>query len=156
MKLTKNKLAQLIREELRKSNTVIEQMGTAEPASDVAAPAAPLGGGNAQFQTQMLETMKGIMAALEKLDTSIDFLAAAATGESAIGVEASQRAMGRFARPEEKAAAAPEKEQSFGAELRGGGGTRPEDMAQMAANRAAEAYISRTAARERAKTAKEK
>ena len=142
MKLTKNMLAQLIRKELHNSKYLTEQeenMTMQEPMPAMMQPGTVPAPPGADLQPEILEVMKGILKALDKLDTSIDYLAAVATGESAFGIQASQSALGRFAAPPGKEEERSE-EQKYGAELEPRRrGPAAEEIAQLAADRAAEA-----------------
>ena len=75
MKLTKQKLKQIIKEEL--GEIISEQ------ESDAAG----------------LAVLNQILAAIKSVDTSLDYVAAALTGESPLSISAMQKSMGRWAAP---------------------------------------------------------
>jgi hypothetical protein len=87
MKLTKQTLKQIIKEEL---GEII-----AEQDSDAAA----------------LDILNQILAAVKSVDTSLDYVAAALTGESPLSISAMQKSMGRWAAPGKRHEPAPVKEE---------------------------------------------
>ena len=59
----------------------------------------------------LLDAIKKLSSKIEDLDVSIDYLSAAVTGEDALGIGASQRALGRAASPARLAAREPQLEE---------------------------------------------
>ena len=75
MKLTKQKLKQIIKEEL---GEIIAEQETSDEA---------------------INLLDQILGAIKSVDTSLDYVAAALTGESPLSISAMQKSMGRWARP---------------------------------------------------------
>ena len=75
MKLTKQKLKQIIKEEL---GEIIAEQGSDDAG---------------------LAVLNQILAAIKSVDTSLDYVAAALTGESPLSISAMQKSMGRWASP---------------------------------------------------------
>jgi len=87
MKLTKQKLKQIIKEEL---GEIIAEQGSDDAG---------------------LAVLNQILAAIKSVDTSLDYVAAALTGESPLSISAMQKSMGRWASPGKRYEPAPVKEE---------------------------------------------
>ena len=78
MKITKSELKQIIKEEIESSKEILNLL------NDI---------------SQKLNKGEDILKAIESVDTSIDYLIAATTGENPLTIGAMQKSFGRFRAP---------------------------------------------------------
>jgi|TARA_Y100000310_G_scaffold29289_1_gene27770 dynactin complex subunit len=86
MKITKSELKQIIKEEIESSKEILNLL------SDI---------------SQKLNRGADILKAIESVDTSIDYLIAATTGENPLTIGAMQKSFGRFRAPPTQAPLSP-------------------------------------------------
>jgi hypothetical protein len=110
MKITKAKLKEIIKEELEVilTNEEVEEMFGEEVRAQVEAMESKTITKQAimeeiQSDPALLDAISNLTDSIGELDVSIDFLAAAFTGESGISIGAAQRQLGRAYRPKMRA-----------------------------------------------------